>query len=105
MLYKKRGNRCKLEEEIFRLDIRKLGWFFCLFLNNNGGEELEQVALRCGGCPIPGDIKSHPGLDCRQPELTASVPAHCREVGLYDLYGSLPTQTMILQYYDSMFRA
>ena len=35
----------------FRLDIRKK------FFYNKGGEALEQVAQRGGGCPILGDIR------------------------------------------------
>ena len=32
-----------------------LGFFFVFFFSDNGGESLELVAKRCGGCPVPGD--------------------------------------------------
>ena len=38
----------------FRLDIRKM-------LYSEGGEALDQVAQRCGGCPIPGDFQGEAG--------------------------------------------
>ena len=60
------------------MGIRKV---FC----SKGGEALEQVAQRCGGYPIPGDIQGQAGWSCEQPALAAGVPVHCRRVGLDDL--------------------
>jgi len=80
-----RGNGIKLKEGRFKLDIRQK------FFDNEGGETLAQVAQRSRGGPIPGNIQGQVGRGSEQPGLVEDVPAHCREVGLYDLYRSLPT--------------
>jgi len=56
---------------------------------------LEQAAQR--GCrrPIPGNIQGQDGQGFEQPDLVDDVPAFCREIGLDDLQGSLPTQSII----------
>jgi len=43
---------------------------------NEGSETLAQVALRRGGCPIPGNIRGHVGQGCGQPDLVEDVPAY-----------------------------
>ena len=60
-----------------------------------GGEALEQVAQRGGGCPIHGDIQGQDGWGSEQPDLAGGVPVHCKGVGLDELYGSLPTETIL----------
>ena len=62
---------------------------------NKGGEALEQVAQRGGKCPIPGNIQGQAGRGSEQRGLGEDVPAHCRAVGLGDLYRSLPTQNVL----------
>jgi len=52
---------------------------------NEGAEALEQVAHRCGGCPILGDIQVQAGPCPGQPDLSVDVPVHHRRVGLDDL--------------------
>ena len=49
-------------------------------------EALEQVAQRCGGSPILGDIQGQAGLGSEHPDGAVYVPVHCR---------SLPTQTSL----------
>jgi len=49
---------------------------------NNGGEALEQIAQRGGGCPLLGDIQGQTGQGSEQPDLAVDVPVHCRGVGL-----------------------
>jgi len=44
---------------------------------------MEQVAQRCGGCFILGDIHDEQGSE--QPDLSIDVPVHCRGVGLGDI--------------------
>jgi len=46
-----RGSGLKPKQGRFRLDVRKG------FVKNRDSEALKQVAQRCGGCPIPGDIQ------------------------------------------------
>ena len=50
-----------------------------------GGEALELVVQRCGGCPIPGDFQGQSGLSSGHHDLDMHVPVHCRGVGLADL--------------------
>lgn len=45
------------------------------------GKELEQIAQRCGGCPIPGDSQDQAGWASEQSDWAAGAPAHCRELG------------------------
>jgi len=52
---------------------------------NNGGEALEQIAQRGGGCPVPGDIQGQAGSGSEQAVLAVGAPVHCREVGLDDI--------------------
>jgi len=40
------------------------------------GEVLEQVAQRCGGCPIPGDFQDKDGSGSGQSDLSVRVPIH-----------------------------
>ena len=46
---------------------------------NKGGEAVEQVAQRGGGCPIPEDTQGQVGWGPGQPDLAVGVPAHCRK--------------------------
>ncbi|KAK4812030.1 hypothetical protein QYF61_025021 [Mycteria americana] len=71
-----RGNSFKLKEGRFRLDKEEIFY---------DGETLEQVAQRCSGGPIPGNVQGQIGQGCEQPDLLEDVPAHCRVVGLVDL--------------------
>ena len=48
-------------------------------------EALEQVAQRCGGSPILGDIQGQAGWGFKQPDLVLAVPVHCRGVELHYL--------------------
>jgi len=48
------------------------------FFYTEDGEPLEQVAQRCGRCPIPGNIQGQVGQGSEQPVLVEDVPAHCR---------------------------
>ena len=50
---------------------------------SEGGEALGQVAQRCGGCPIPGDIHDQDGQGSGQLDLAVVVPVLSR--GLDDL--------------------
>ena len=43
---------------------------------SKGGEALEQVAQRGGGCPAPGDIQGQAGWGSKQPDGTIGVPVH-----------------------------
>ena len=52
---------------------------------DNGGEALEQIAQRSGGCPVPGDIQGQAGQGSEQPALVVALPVNCREVGLDDI--------------------
>jgi len=45
-----------------------------------GGEALEQVTQRGGGCPLLGDIQGQAGEGSEQPDLAADFPVHCRGV-------------------------
>ena len=49
-----RGDGFKLKEGKFGLVIRKK-------VCNKGGEALQQVAQRCGGCPVHGDVQGEAG--------------------------------------------
>jgi len=83
-----RSNGFKLREGRFQLDM--------------SGETLEQIAQRGSGGPIPGNVQGQAGWGSEQPDLVEDVPAHCRGLGLDDLYRSLPTQST-LWFYDSSF--
>ena len=48
-------------------------------------------AQKDGRCPIPGNIQGQVGRGSEQSDLVEGVPAHCRGVGLDDLWRSLPT--------------
>ena len=74
------GHYFKLKEGRFRLDVRKKSVFY-----REGGEVLEQIAQRGGGCPIPGDFKDQGGWGSEQPDLSVCVHIHCSGVGLDDL--------------------
>lgn len=37
------------------------GEFYLFIFHSKGSEALAEVALRCVGCPIPGDIESQVG--------------------------------------------
>ena len=50
-------------------------------LHCEGGEALEQVAQRSGGCPIPGSVQGQVGWGFEQPGLVEGVPAHGRGLG------------------------
>jgi len=52
---------------------------------NKDGEALEQVAQRCGGSHVPGDIQGQAGQGSEHPDLPVGVPVHCKRVGLGDL--------------------
>ena len=41
--------------------------------SGSGGEALEQVAQRGGGCPIPGDTESQAGWGAEQLDLQVSL--------------------------------
>jgi len=62
---------------------------------SEGGEALEQVAQRCGGCPIPGGFQGETGSGLGQPDLAVHVPVRCRRVGLDGLKKSLPTPRIL----------
>ena len=49
---------------------------------STGGEALEQVAQRGGGCPILGDTQGQTGQCSEHPDLAVGVLVHCRGVGL-----------------------
>lgn len=53
---------------------------------NEGAEALEQVAHRCGGCPILGDIQVQAGPCPGQPDLSVDVLVHWRAAGLRGLF-------------------
>ena len=45
---------------------------------SEGGEALEWVVQRCGGCPIPGDFQDEARPGPGQPDLAMDVSIHCR---------------------------
>ena len=45
---------------------------------SKGGEALEEVAHRGGGCPVPGNTQGQAG---QGPEQPVGVPVHYRGVG------------------------
>lgn len=49
------------------------------------GEALAQIALKGGGCTIPGNIQSQVGQGSEQPHLVEDVPVHCRGIEIDDL--------------------
>ena len=53
-----------------------------LSCDNYISEAMEQVAQRCGGCPIPGDVQGQVGWGFKQPDLAIAVPVYSRGVGL-----------------------
>jgi len=52
---------------------------------NNGGEALEQIAQRGGGCPLLGDFQNQAGPGSGQLDLSVDVPVHRRGIRLSDL--------------------
>ena len=74
-----RGNGFKLGEGKFRLDVRL---FFLNHYYSKNNEALEQVAQKCGGSPVSGDIQGQAGPGSEQPDPTVDVPFHHRVVGL-----------------------
>ena len=48
--------------------------------SSEGGEALEQVAQKFGGCPIPEDFQGEAGSGPGQPKLSVHVPVHAGEV-------------------------
>ena len=60
---------------------------FLFFFYSKGGETLEQVALRGGGCPVPGDVQGQAGQGSEQPDLAVGVPVHSMRVGPDGLKG------------------
>jgi len=48
----------------------------------NFSEPLEEVAQRCGGCPIPRDSQGQAGLPSEKPNLAVGISVHHRVVGL-----------------------
>ena len=68
----------KLEEERFRLDIRKM------FFTVKCGEALAQVAQRGGGFPVLEDVHDQTGQASEQPDLAVGIPVHYRKIALCD---------------------
>ena len=56
---------------------------------SKGGEALEQVAQRGGGCPIPGDVQGQAGWGSERPDWAVDVPVHHRELDKMALNGPL----------------
>ena len=71
-------------------------------LHHEGGETLEQVAQRSCGCPLPGSVQGQVGRSSEQTGLVEDVPAHGRRVGTRWSLRSLPTQTILWWFYDSL---
>lgn len=69
-----RGNGFKLQEDRFRIRIRKK------ILHYDGGETLKEVTLRSSGCPIPG-VHGQVWWGFDEPGLVLSIPARGRWVG------------------------
>ena len=69
-----RGNGFKLKEGSLWLGVRKK------FFSVKSGEALEQVAQRCDGCALPGNIQGQAGWGSEQLDLAVGVPVHCRGV-------------------------
>ena len=88
-----RGNVFKLKESRFRLDIKKKVFY------SEDDEALEQFVQSYSGCFIPGDFQDTAGPGPGQPDLAVHVSVHCREAGLYDLWGFLPTLRILWFYY------
>ena len=62
---------------------------------SKAGETLAQVVQRGGRCAIPRNTEGQVGRGSEQPGLVEDVPADCSEVGLDDLFRSLPRQTIL----------
>jgi len=73
------------------LDIRKE------FFYNQCDEALAQVALRGGGCSVPGSTHGQAALGSVQPDLALGVPVYFRGVGAGDLKDSLPVEVILCQ--------
>ena len=52
---------------------------------SRGGETLEQVAQRDGGCPIPGSTQGSARWGPEHPDIAVGVHVHWRRVGPDDL--------------------
>ena len=51
-------------------------------VGHNWLKSSEQHAHGCGGCSVPGNIRSQAGLGSQQPDLDVGVPVHCQGVEL-----------------------
>ena len=76
-----------------------------MFFYNKGRKAQVLIARRSGGRSVLSDIQGQAGRDSEQPDLDVGVPVHCSRVRLEDLSWSLPTQTMMWFYDDSMILA
>ena len=86
---KTRENCFKIKHGKLRLDIRKKYIIIRVVRHENRLPREE-------GCPILEDIHGLNGWGSEQCDLAVRVPVHCRRVGLGDIQGSLPTQTILI---------